>query len=124
MKSGYIAIFLALSLFTNSLRVNITYAYYYLDPISFIEKLCENKDKPELQCNGKCQLAKLAQDTNNSESSPIKIPQQKEISPYIFLSSTVYSFINNTFIIKTIYSYINLYSYVLTKKAYHPPRFN
>ena len=44
----------------NSLRVTFTYAYYELDPVGFIEKLCENKDKPELQCNGKCHLKKVS----------------------------------------------------------------
>ena len=32
----------------NSIRISFTYLHYYLDPAGFIEKLCENKDKPEL----------------------------------------------------------------------------
>ena len=35
------------------------YVYYSLDREGFIEQLCENKDKPELNCNGKCMLMQM-----------------------------------------------------------------
>ncbi|WP_149273024.1 hypothetical protein [Pareuzebyella sediminis] len=36
-----------------------------------VNVLCENKDRPELQCDGKCYLAKqLAKETKNSEDNP------------------------------------------------------
>jgi len=34
------------------------YAYYELNLDTIIEELCENTDKPELKCDGKCFLAK------------------------------------------------------------------
>ena len=36
-----------------------------------VSKLCENKDKPELQCNGKCYLSKmLAKSAQEEEEAP------------------------------------------------------
>ena len=36
-----------------------------------VNVLCENKDRPELQCDGKCYLAKqFAKETKNSEDNP------------------------------------------------------
>lgn len=67
----------------SSLRVTITYAYYELDPIGFIEKLCENKDKPELQCNGKCHLKKVAENNSDNQQEPAKSTSLKEISLFV-----------------------------------------
>ena len=47
--------------------MTLTYAYYNLDTVGFIEKLCENKDKPELQCNGKCHLKKVVENNTNND---------------------------------------------------------
>ena len=39
--------------------------YYQLNIDYIIETYCVNKDKPQLQCNGKCHLSKQLQITNN-----------------------------------------------------------
>lgn len=36
----------------------LIYVNFYINQDYIAENLCENKDKPVLQCNGKCQLAK------------------------------------------------------------------
>lgn len=41
-------------------------ADYALRYKTYVEELCENKDRPELHCNGTCQLAKLRE--------PVKSP--------------------------------------------------
>ena len=47
----------------------------------FIAKvLCINKDKPELQCNGKCHLAKeLNKTESKDQNSPITVTNKTEI---------------------------------------------
>jgi hypothetical protein len=41
--------------------------------------LCENKDKPQLKCDGKCYLAKkLAQESQEQEENPFANPQKME----------------------------------------------
>ena len=50
----------------------ILVADYSINKQFIAEKLCENRDKPKLQCNGKCQLAKklaAEEDQNNKTSS-------------------------------------------------------
>ena len=36
----------------------LPYIDYVINKTEIIDKFCENKDKPELQCNGKCHLKK------------------------------------------------------------------
>ena len=77
----------ALLLF-NSTRVTLTYAYYKLDPIGFIEILCVNKDKPELECNGKCHLKKVAQSQDKEQKTPESIIDFKELLLFSNISET------------------------------------
>lgn len=42
--------------------------YYQLNIDYIIEKYCVNTDKPELQCNGKCHLAKQLSAIDNNEN--------------------------------------------------------
>ena len=50
--------------------------YYQLNIDYIIETYCINKDRPELQCNGKCHLAnqlQIADDENSSETAMYKV---------------------------------------------------
>lgn len=58
---------------SNSLKVSLVYGWYTLDIESFIEQLCENKDRPELQCNGKCYLSKMDADTSTQDEQTIPV---------------------------------------------------
>lgn len=55
------------------LRIPLTYAYYILDTQGFIEKLCENKDKPAMNCDGKCYLSKMWQADSEPEDKPMPV---------------------------------------------------
>ncbi len=49
-----------------------------------ISVLCENKDKPELECNGKCYLSKqLAKENGNQEDNPAQKTFQSEIQTFL-----------------------------------------
>ena len=43
--------------------------YYELNIDYIVQNYCVNKDKPKLQCNGKCHLAKQLQLTTTDDSS-------------------------------------------------------
>ena len=44
---------------------------YFVNQAKIIELFCINKEKPQLQCNGKCHLAtQLAEVENDTEDSP------------------------------------------------------
>jgi len=123
MKIGtsIISFSLAIIILFNSMHVTFTYAYYYLDPIDFIEKLCENKDKPELQCNGKCHLKKVAENnSNDKQPSPKKISSKRIVLYVVDQIRYKLATINlkNTADLK----YNNLYTYISVYSFYHPPK--
>ena len=123
VKFSSIIISLVLSslILFNSMQVSLTFAYYKIDPIGFIEKLCENIDKPELECNGKCQLKKVAE-TNSSDNKNVpNIIDFKEI--LLYKEST-----NNYILVKDLekiyqnYNYQNFYEFLKFSDCFHPPQ--
>lgn len=57
----------------SNLRFSAMYVYYSIDREDFIERLCENKDKPELKCDGKCMLAKMLQAQTDEDEQPMPV---------------------------------------------------
>lgn len=89
-------------------------------------ELCENKDTPELGCNGKCHLKKeLAKALKNE--TPSSNEKKSEITETILLyfeNIPVFSFQNGQNVILEINSvYKNLYVYLNTYFVFHPPVF-
>jgi len=124
MKSGayILSIFLMVLIIFNSTRASLTYAYFELDPIGFIENLCENIDKPELKCNGKCQLKKVSESQNKDQRTPESLIDFKQL---ILYPSPVSVFVLPRRIhLKKQYfiSYSNLYSFISTNDCFHPPQ--
>ncbi|CAH8283212.1 hypothetical protein EV196_102183 [Mariniflexile fucanivorans] len=106
----------------NSTRVSFTYAYYELDKMGFIENLCENKDKPELQCNGKCHLKKVAESQSKEQKTPESIIDFKELLLYPSPISE-FVFTNKIECKKQHFSYyFNLYSFSDIEGCFRPPR--
>ena len=66
---AYIAIFLFLALSLKPAYYFGQVVYYELNIDYIIETYCVNKDKPQLQCNGKCHLAKQLQIQNDENST-------------------------------------------------------
>ncbi len=48
------------------------WAYYWANTATVAAKHCENKTKPQLQCNGKCHMRKV---TAQPESGPEALPR-------------------------------------------------
>lgn len=76
----FIIISLLLLFLTLSFSKTILLIHYRLN-IDFIKnELCENKNKPQLKCNGKCYLNKQVKKTeNNPENLPETLKQKDEI---------------------------------------------
>ncbi len=92
-----------------------------------VNTLCENKDKPEMQCNGKCHLSKeLAKEAGDDNKNPFtgktsktEIPQviiSENISEFQFISETEVS--NNEMVLFRPIFHTSLF----TSKILHPPR--
>ena len=121
--STYIfSITLTMLLLFNSTKVSLTYAYYNLDPIGFIEALCVNQDKPELECNGKCHLKKVVQSQDKKQNTPESIIDFKELT--LFSNTFEIAILTPKVYLKkrNLSSYQNLYSYRTTNDCFHPPR--
>jgi hypothetical protein len=57
----FLPILLALALGAQPVGEAFFYLWYFLDNASFENAFCENLDKPELQCHGKCHLTEIAE---------------------------------------------------------------
>jgi hypothetical protein len=58
------------------------YFWYLADNDSFTSVFCENTEKPELQCNGKCHLTAIAEtEAPASGDDPLPAPLRLEIAP-------------------------------------------
>jgi len=97
---------------------------YIMNYDYIVNELCENKDKPELQCNGKCYLMQLlAQESQQNEKNPFGDKQQIEISQILTLVPT---FDLNSYDLayeaKTTIAFLqNLRSLLLIFKIVQPP---
>lgn len=106
----------------NSTRVSLTYAYYKLDPIGFIEALCVNKDKPELQCNGKCHLKKVSKSLDKEQNTPENIVDFKELLLFTLTTEKLAFKHKNDLKTQNTSIYQNLYSFSSINDCFHPPQ--
>ncbi|RQO32180.1 hypothetical protein DBR32_00770 [Taibaiella sp. KBW10] len=75
MKKGII-ILLFLSTLLQALSKVVIYIDYKINQDYIAQNLCENKAKPQLHCNGKCQLSKqLKKDDDNSKEGKKSIQE-------------------------------------------------
>ncbi|MDM1408562.1 MULTISPECIES: hypothetical protein [Myroides] len=72
MKKAALYIFLFTLVF-RTFYAQFHYAFYLLDTERYIELFCENQEKPELHCNGKCSLNKASKEASETQE---KIPEQ------------------------------------------------
>lgn len=119
--ASIVSILLSLIIVFNSLRISFTYAYYYLDTSGFIERLCVNKDKPEMHCNGNCHLKKVTESNKTNDNVPLKANDFKEIT-LIIVEQVSYKLINIFFKKAEFTNYNNLYAYTVASILDHPPQ--
>lgn len=95
--------------------------FYSVDNQSFTEAFCENKDKPELKCNGKCQMSKLAEQDSSNEQNPNYLENlQREITLFITYSiSEEFIAIQNKSL--PVFLYKNQYTFLFSTLIPHPP---
>lgn len=102
----------------------VVYTIYKYDTSLFITMFCENKDRPQMKCEGKCYLAKMQQEQNENDAANRLKQLQTEIVYCNFLTP-VYIAGNEGCVIektkKTAY-YNTLYSYLFTSHLVKPPQ--
>ncbi|MDQ1804875.1 hypothetical protein ACNFU2_15875 [Chryseobacterium sp. PTM-20240506] len=90
------------------------------------EVLCVNKNKPELNCNGKCYLSKELAKTNDTETAPLskgKTSGQKILDIYILPEITEIKNTGLTYDHNFTFIYQKNYSFLFLKHIFRPPVF-
>lgn len=90
--------------------------YYQLNIDYIIETYCINKEKPELQCNGKCFLSKQLENTNdtqNEKTTNIAIieaffPLYFEVSKPIQIKNKVLLFKEDNWKVSSLYTSLSV----------------
>ena len=90
--------------------------FYELNQELFITILCENKSKPSLKCNGKCQLSKISAEQQQEQAAQVLNHLQADI---FFFYEKDLSIITNHSI-----NEIDLVYSPMPKNHYQSPSFN
>ncbi|WP_421810249.1 hypothetical protein [Flagellimonas sp.] len=117
-KGVFVCLFVFLILIGN-LRFSSMYVYYSLDREDFIERLCENKDRPALNCNGKCMLAKMLQAQTDDEQ-PMPVIGWEQVLVY-FMDLPTYDIQIDSTEKRSTFFYSNPYSYCFSEMLIKPP---
>lgn len=123
MFKKFIVIFL-LTVFSVRPAYFAGYLMYYETHLSeIIEKYCVNKDKPELQCNGKCHLAKelsvLSENTDNQDATSVSVIAFFPV--YFHEITEAYKPLNFIEILDSYKDYTCTYKYLLSARVDKPP---
>jgi hypothetical protein len=102
----------------------IIYASFKINQDFIAKVLCINKEKPELGCNGKCQLSKdLKKNNSEDKENKTNIPSTKNEQKINLYSKTCSR--NGQFFNQARQQYYNieiLHSYLMISEIFHPPR--
>jgi len=106
--------------FLAMLRPLIPLANYLINQDYIAEFLCINKDLPEMQCNGKCQLAIKIEEQNQEKQK--NLPRiQLEDYPIGFGKITQLKLKNILIVSNNSFSYKENYCYQPFSKIFRPP---
>ena len=73
------AILLLLSFVTQAFTGAVIVGGYYVSPGNYA-KNCVNRSRPQLHCNGRCQLLKkLKQEESRDQQSPVKLSRSEQV---------------------------------------------
>lgn len=92
----------------------------------FAEVLCINKDKPKLQCNGKCELSKRLAEASSPISDKEKTPiPQINLNDYPLTCLYAFNFdVKAPRIVEssTVFYYLKIYINSFTSSIFRPPQ--
>ncbi len=96
------------------------YVEYFLNQDYIAEFLCINKEKPELECNGKCHLVKAIEKQQENDSSLLRISLENYPIGFVNIlkiekKQELFTAITHT------YLYNKLYCFSITNSEFHPP---
>jgi len=114
-------LFLVITL-TSSLKIAGTIGYYALFTEDFVERFCENKERPELNCDGKCELSKMLLQESNDENPPLNLDFLRTETVLFLELGMEIDFVVYSNISQRTDKYTNFYSFIPLEKELQPPR--
>ena len=123
---NYIALLLLTLISVKTILVPVVYLDFELRKDFIIKNLCENRFKPQLNCNGKCYLAKklhkIAEDNATKETQK-QGQSMKKIMEEVFETTPLFScdLMVKNLSKKSIYSYQLAHFQSVTFSLFHPP---
>ncbi len=98
------------------------YSFYYANQ-GFYTLFCENKDKPQLQCKGKCYLKKQITKPGKSEST--SLVNLKGSETFVFFSEIICQKSSLPVLTRNYASVPGIqYSFIFNNEVIHPPSFS
>ncbi len=122
----YISLFLLFMYILAWMIPYMPYIEYELNKKYIAEVLCENKDKPEMHCNGKCHLKKQIKKANSAPEQQQQEPQappplkSDPVITVLFLSKQQSFYAQKCS--KIIVPYLINYQFILITDIFHPPK--
>jgi hypothetical protein len=99
MLRSFTAIFLLFALTSSQFSQLFIYAGFELNRDYIASTLCENRDKPELHCDGKCFLMKKLKQAEEKEKKQAQEAQKKNFQDH-YLVKPIISLALPTYIVK------------------------
>ena len=101
----------------------LLYTIYKYDTDLFIAMFCENKDRPEMKCNGQCFLAKMQKEQDRKDADN-RLKQLQAEGVYCYFATPLH-IVGTSFDVtenseQTVY-YNRLYSYLFIFHSNKPP---
>lgn len=105
------------------MKNSMLYAVYGFNSDLFIELFCVNKDRPDLHCDGKCELSKMFREKQKENASRILV--QLQLENQFFPPSFSFDFPEVPFIPESengpVWGRPDTYSFDFIKKSARPP---
>ncbi len=103
------------------LRPIKAYVEYVINYDYISKVLCINKDKPEMRCNGKCQLVKKLKQQEENDFKSLEILIEEYPIGFISILSLQIPQHSFSLYLKDHFNHIENYFYLRIQKVFHPP---
>ena len=115
-----IVITIFLSLLAQTFSKGLIFVQFFVNQDYIAQNLCENKDKPELECKGNCHLNKALEKDNEQENKTL-VKEKQEI--VLFLSQMEFPIEIETeaFVAKVYFHYNDKRANNIPPSIFHPP---
>ena len=119
-----LAILLLILISSLSCKDLITCANFLLNRDFITKTFCINRDKPAMQCNGRCHLSKLIKKSKEQEKDTPNTVEEKRASLIFLLNfdQLVTCFTDNHQKRQSVFSYKTIFSSAHLKQVFHPPK--